>query len=319
MIKKYFEENLTPYQLGQKDVNCQFYINTRDYPLEHSHENYWEFSVVLEGKIDNMLNGSVRSCPTGTMFYCTTNDVHYIIAKSTDVRYVNFTIKESALLQILSTFSQETQNRIKRNERIFSLSSNMIVNIEQVIHNLNLLQQEEYSVANDLISAQVMSFVQYIVKQVYSNDVSGEPNWLQELERLKQHENFITFTVSDLCRELNYSRVQLNRLFKAKFATTPHDYLLSNKLLYAYNLLVSTDMNTIDIANAIGYANLAQFNIVFKNRFGVTPGQCRKWLVINWRHKQYRKFGCAAFIKNNNIFNGQTFVGKIVSSCILKS
>lgn len=276
MIKKYFEENLTPYQLNQKNVNCQFYINTRDYPLEHSHENYWEFSVVLEGKIDNMVNGNIRTCTTGTMFYCTTNDVHYIVAKSPVVRYVNFTIRESALLQILSTFSQEARKTITQNNKTFSLPSDMLVTIERVIHNLNLLQQEEHSIANDLISAQVMSFIQYMVKQMYSGDVSGEPNWLQELERLKQQENFITFTVSDLCRELNYSRVQLNRLFKARFNTTPHDYLLSNKLLYAYNLLSSTDMNTMDIANAIGYANLAQFNIVFKNRFGVTPGQCRK-------------------------------------------
>lgn len=276
MIKKYFEENLTPYQLNQKNANCQFYLNTRDYPLEHSHENYWEFSVVLEGKIDNMVNGSVRTCPTGTMFYCTTNDVHYIIAKSSVVRYINFTIRESALLQILSTFSQEARETITKNEKIFSLPSDMLVTIERVIHNLNLLQQEEHSIANDLISAQVMSFIQYMVKQMYNGDVSGEPNWLQELEKLKQQEDFITFTVSDLCRELNYSRVQLNRLFKARFDTTPHDYLLSNKLLYAYNLLSSTDMNTMDIANAIGYANLAQFNIVFKNRFGVTPGQCRK-------------------------------------------
>ncbi len=276
MIKKYFEENLTPYQLNQKNANCQFYLNTRDYPLEHSHENYWEFSVVLEGKIDNMVNGSVRTCPTGTMFYCTTNDVHYIIAKSSVVRYINFTIRESALLQILSTFSQEARETITKNEKIFSLPSDMLVTIERVIHNLNLLQQEEHSIANDLISAQVMSFIQYMVKQMYNGDVSGEPNWLQELEKLKQQEDFITFTVSDLCRELNYSRVQLNRLFKARFNTTPHDYLLSNKLLYAYNLLSSTDMNTMDIANAIGYANLAQFNIVFKNRFGVTPGQCRK-------------------------------------------
>lgn len=276
MIKKYFEENLTPYQLNQKSVNCQFYINTRDYPLEHSHENYWEFSVVLEGKIDNMVNGNAVTCPTGTMFYCTTNDVHYIVAKSPVVRYVNFTIRENTLLQILSTFSQEARENITNNEKTFSLPSDMIITIERVIHNLNLLQQEEHSIANDLISAQVMSFIQYMVKQMYNGDVSGEPNWLQELEKLKQHEDFITFTVSDLCRELNYSRVQLNRLFKARFGTTPHDYLLSNKLLYAYNLLSSTDMNTMDIANAIGYANLAQFNIVFKNRFGVTPGQCRK-------------------------------------------
>ena len=57
---------------------------------------------------------------------------------------------------------------------------------------------------------------------------------------------------------------------------SPHEYLLSNRLLYAQNLLNNTDMNTTEIANVVGYSNLAQFNVVFKNKFGVTPGQYRK-------------------------------------------
>ena len=64
-------------------------------------------------------------------------------------------------------------------------------------------------------------------------------------------------------------------MFKKHFGTTPHDYLLANRLLYAQNLLDNTDLSTIAITNAIGYSNLAQFNIVFKNKFGVTPGQYR--------------------------------------------
>ena len=70
--------------------------------------------------------------------------------------------------------------------------------------------------------------------------------------------------------------MQLSRMFKQHFGTTPHNYLLSNRLLYAQNLLDNTDLRTIAIANAIGYSNLAQFNIVFKNKFGVTQGQYRK-------------------------------------------
>ncbi len=281
MIKKYFAENLSPYLLSQKNICCQFYLNTRDYPIEHSHEDYWEFSVVLNGTIENNLNGKKCSYSQGTLFYCTTNDVHHVsISDKAVVRYVNFTIAQNALLQLLLNFSPKIQASIHKNERTFVLPSDMLFSVEQLLHKLNLLSQKQYAMTNDLILAQIMTFLQYIVTQLHADTVENEPSWIQELNRLKQQEDFITCTVDELCKKLNYSRVQLNRLFNAKFGTTPHEYLLSNKLLYAHNLLISTDMNTMDIANAIGYSNLAQFNVVFKKRFGVTPGQYRKELAI---------------------------------------
>lgn len=276
MIKKYFAENLSPLQ-SKAGMSCQFYLNTRDYPLTHSHEDYWEFSVVLNGSIDNHVNNKVRSYSAGTLFYCTTEDVHHIsLRDKAPVRYVNFTIAQSTLMTLLSNLSPKIQARLLKNERAFALPTELMFSTEQLLHKLNLLNQKQYAMANDLILAQIMTFLQYIVSQLYADNAANEPMWLQELNRLKQQENFITYTVEDLCTQLNYSRVQLNRLFKAKFGVTPHEYLLSNRLLYAHNLLTSTDMNTLDIANAIGYSNLAQFNVVFKNRFGVTPGQYRK-------------------------------------------
>lgn len=277
MIKKYFVENLAPEHRDNKEIHTQFYVNTRDYPLLHSHEDYWEFSVVMDGTIDNRINGEIRTYPAGTLFYCTTRDVHCITAyDKKPIRYVNFTVDENTVTQMMQAFSPKIQSRLLKNKRNFALPSEMRYDIDKLLHKLNLLQQKQYAVANDLILAQIMTFVRYIVEQSYTENVKDEPTWLQELNKLKQQESFITYTVDDLCRELNYSRVQLNRLFKAKFGVTPHEYLLSNKLLYAHNLLSSTDMNTLDIANAIGYANLAQFNVVFKERFGVTPGQYRK-------------------------------------------
>ncbi len=277
MIKKYFVENLSPMQQQHSDIHTQFYLNTRDYPISHSHEDYWEFSVVLDGTIENHVNNETRVLTSGTLFYCTTNDTHCITAHNKyPVRYVNFTIDECTLTQLISVFSPKVQQKLQKNKRSFALPSEMLYAIDKLLHKLNLLQQKQYATANDLILGQIMAFIRYIVEQLYIETVKDEPNWLQELNRLKQQENFITFTVNDLCQELNYSRVQLNRLFKSKFGVTPHEYLLSNKLLYAHNLLASTDMNTMDIANAIGYSNLAQFNVVFKERFGVTPGQCRK-------------------------------------------
>ena len=75
---------------------------------------------------------------------------------------------------------------------------------------------------------------------------------------------------------LNYSKAQLNRIFKEHFNLSPHEYLQEYKFRYAQNLLVFSDEKIIDIASKIGYKNLSQFNVIFKRKFNVTPGEYRK-------------------------------------------
>lgn len=276
MEKKFFIENINVYQGKFENVKVYFWINTSDFPLMHSHEDYWEFTVVQSGTIENHVNGTTQICTPGTLFYCTTKDVHNLISNEKSIRYVNFTIAESAMEQLLAPFSAKTIDSLHRNQRIYSLPTEMFSSMETVLHNLNIIPLDQYEKTNDIIISQIMDFLQFIVLGLQSEESSNQPLWMQTLNEMKLSEEFFTYTVDDLCQKLNYSRMQLSRLFKAHFGTTPHDYLLSNRLLYAQNLLINTDLNTIEIANAVGYSNLAQFNIVFKNKFGVTPGQYRK-------------------------------------------
>ena len=276
MEKKFFIENINIYQGKFENVKVYFWINTSDFPFMHSHEDYWEFTVVQSGTIENHVNGTTQICTPGTLFYCTTKDVHNLISNEKSIRYVNFTIAESAMEQLLAPFSAKTIDRLYRNQRVYSLPTEMFSSMETALHNLNIIPLDQYEKTNDIIISQIMDFLQFIVLGLQSEESSNQPLWMQTLNEMKLSEEFFTYTVDDLCQKLNYSRMQLSRLFKAHFGTTPHDYLLSNRLLYAQNLLINTDLNTIEIANAVGYSNLAQFNIVFKNKFGVTPGQYRK-------------------------------------------
>ena len=276
MKKKFSIENINIYQGKFENVKVYFWINTSDFPLMHSHEDYWEFTVVQSGTIENHVNGTTQICTPGTLFYCTTKDVHNLISNEKSIRYVNFTIAESAMEQLLAPFSAKTIDRLYRNQRVYSLPTEMFSSMETALHNLNIIPLDQYEKTNDIIISQIMDFLQFIVLGLQSEESSNQPLWMQTLNEMKLSEEFFTYTVDDLCQKLNYSRMQLSRLFKAHFGTTPHDYLLSNRLLYAQNLLINTDLNTIEIANAVGYSNLAQFNIVFKNKFGLTPGQYRK-------------------------------------------
>lgn len=276
MIKKYFKENVNALLLDKSNVTTQFLINKTDFRAMHSHEDYWEFSVVTNGTIYNHLNGKTFACTPGMMFYCTTKDVHNLTSDNKDIRYVNYTVALPTILQLLAPLSAKTINKLYTDNHIYTLPSGIYSTIDSTLHTLNLIPPEQYEKTNDIIVSQVMEFLQFIVIRLQSDDSPNEPAWIQNLNEMKRNEDFFIYTVEDLCRKLHYSRMQLGRLFNQHFGTTPHDYLLANRLLYAQNLLDNTDLSTIEIANAVGYSNLAQFNIVFKNKFGVTPGQYRK-------------------------------------------
>lgn len=276
MIKKYFIENVKILLRDKSNVTAQFWINQTDFRAMHSHEDYWEFSVVMSGTIRNLLNGETFVCPPGTMFYCTTKDVHSLSSDDNNIRYVNFTVALPTVLQLLAPLSSQTVGKLYDNNQMYTLPSGIFSAIDRTLHTLNLIPPEQYEKSNDIIVSQVMNLLQFIIIRLQSEDNPNEPLWIQTLNEMKRSEDFFTCTVTDLCHKLNYSRMQLSRLFKQHFDTTPHDYLLANRLLYAQNLLANTDLNTTEIAYTIGYSNLSQFNTVFKNKFGVTPGQYRK-------------------------------------------
>ena len=277
MIKKYFIENIADVQRINHNLTAQFCINTVDYKLLHSHADYWEFCIVTDGTLQNHINSEVRAYPAGTLFYCTTKDVHYLTIDSTrPTRYINFTIAEQTLMKMLSPFSDNTIKKLYANNRSYTLGAETISKIEKTLHILNLLPANEFEKTNDILLAQIMFFVQLVASKTQNNGSKNDPVWMQKLQKLKFSKEFFTYSIDDLCKQLNYSRAQLNRLFNTHFGMSPHEYLLSNRLIYAQNLLITTDLNTTEIANAIGYSNPAQFHATFKSKFGVTPAQYRK-------------------------------------------
>lgn len=105
------------------------------------------------------------------------------------------------------------------------------------------------------------------------------PSWQKKLNVLAQTTKLLTYNVTDLCKELGYSRTQLNYLFKLNYDIAPHDYLINYKLNHAKQLLLNTNMSISDISYAVGYASPMQFYSVFKKAFGKTPSELKNQYI----------------------------------------
>jgi len=85
-------------------------------------------------------------------------------------------------------------------------------------------------------------------------------------------------TTASLAKDIGLSDRQLRRRFRHVYGKTPRRYLVEVRLQRAEELLRTTDLGIEQIAQAVGYQNVAAFDRTFKRAFGVTPSELRDHL-----------------------------------------
>ncbi len=71
------------------------------------------------------------------------------------------------------------------------------------------------------------------------------------------------------------SPTYFHKQFKAFFGMTPREYLTKARIDRAKRLLLTSDMNFLEISSACGFSSQAYFNFLFKEHTGLTPGDFR--------------------------------------------
>ncbi|WP_299179526.1 helix-turn-helix domain-containing protein [uncultured Neptuniibacter sp.] len=74
----------------------------------------------------------------------------------------------------------------------------------------------------------------------------------------------------------NLSSRQLSELFKRQLGMTPQQYLTEKRMQKAWQLLESSALSVQQIADQVGYQNLASFSDRFRKHFGHSPSYFRK-------------------------------------------
>ena len=261
-------------------INYDYHIRSIEYPLPHSHNDYWEFSILAEGSLYNILNGKKILCESPCVFYATTKDNHSV-KKASEKHFllINLIVRDTTIINMINSFSGNMLDSFYSGNHIYPIDQQTIDQINSILSKANLLQLEQIHMRDNLICSAVLLIVQNIYQQKISEtnyDDASINDFYQNLNRIMSNPDFPTYTVSDLCSLLSYSRMQLNRIFKSQFNTTPHNYLIKMKFTYAKSLLSSTDMGIKEIAFSIGYSSVSQFHTAFKKVFGVTPKEYRK-------------------------------------------
>ncbi len=86
---------------------------------------------------------------------------------------------------------------------------------------------------------------------------------------------FDPFSLPELARHCGTSESTLLRAFRKETGSTPAEYQRSRRLDEAHLLLVSGRFSVGEIAQRVGYGNLAAFTVAFGRKFGHPPSEAR--------------------------------------------
>lgn len=96
------------------------------------------------------------------------------------------------------------------------------------------------------------------------------------LEYLEKHLFETDLRISVLPEFCGISAPTLRRIFVSIFGTTPKDYIIKQRLLYAEQILKSGEYITLgDVAQAVGFEDSLYFSKCYKAYFGVPPSKTK--------------------------------------------
>ena len=83
-------------------------------------------------------------------------------------------------------------------------------------------------------------------------------------------------TVEGFAEEVYLSPNYIRKIFKKEMGKTILDYIIQTRMNKAIELMRTTFLSIKDIAEKVGYKDSSYFGQVFKQKYGVTPGEYRK-------------------------------------------
>ncbi len=82
--------------------------------------------------------------------------------------------------------------------------------------------------------------------------------------------------IGEIAAELGLGERQLRRLFVQELGLPPVAFAQTQRLLFAKRLLQETNLSMTDVAFSAGFGSLRRFNALFRERYGMKPGDIRR-------------------------------------------
>lgn len=279
-----------PLNIFTQDESFPFFIQYGEHKEDlyiHSHENFSELVIVLNGSAEHIVDNENYRISKGDVFVISDETVHgYTDVKDFRICNIMFDpmffitpeldIAESAGFQALFVLEPHC-SRTKHFASRLKLDFNAFMQINHLIEKLYGEYTEKQTgwktmVKSDFLNLAVMLSRLYNVEKI--TDETGIIKLAEAIAYIEK--NYAEpISVSGLAKLSNYSERQFIRLFKETLGCIPIDYITNLRMQKARELLKTSSLPITEIASRCGYNDSNYFSRTFKKHNTETPSEYR--------------------------------------------
>lgn len=256
------------------DFNCHWWSG--NFVSAHSHEDYYEISIVTDGTLFNKINGTNLKQEVKDVILIKPEVSHSIIADTkTNSRHYNIAITRRYFENFIHNKNSVKNALIKNNFIHHKLSDNAYNFIYDVINKIDNLS---YNFINyTLVECVLYSIIAEIIfNENYEENFDKISNYCNDAINKINNYSYISMQATEIYKLYPVSHTAFIKEFKNITGKTLVSFLQSKKLDYAKTLLTTTNYSILEISSLLNYDSLSYFIRIFKAEYGLTPFQYRK-------------------------------------------
>ncbi len=136
----------------------------------------------------------------------------------------------------------------------------------------------------DIVNATVRLIWLHVIQKCSSRLVDNMSQNFQQMVDFVRSNITKPINRQDIARHVGYTPEHVNYLFKKELGITPSRFINRERVIRAFNLLCEEDVSIKQAAMQSGFSSDYYFCRVFKDIFGHSPGQIKKYLRRNIKH-----------------------------------
>lgn len=186
--------------------------------------------------------------------------------------------------EIFLSVGQIVRNDIRQKERVVFLLAfyltKILFSLEIQSHQYYGNESELYVVMNSMTSMDdirnfMMDFYKEAMNEIEKNNKSHNSYLISQALKFIDVYQDSSVTLVSVAERLQIHPSYLSKIFRQETGESFSEHLIKNKMNSARHLLKTTNQKVYEVANSIGYKDVAHFTKLFKKFYGVSPTEYR--------------------------------------------
>ena len=245
----------------------------------HTHEDFYEFSLVTYGEFINEYLGEKKLLQKNSLIFFKAGESHAIYSNKPGSIHCSFIVKAPFFENLFSQLfpSDHLKTLKKYEERLLSpVQAEYLANlINQILDNSSRNQRERLM---HLFVYTVLSF--FLMEPSASSSQSSTDQYVDDLLMRLNNLVYLKHKVHEIYSDYPISPSILITKFKAKTGYTIVQYHTMKKLDHAAQLLASSRLTVTEVCFMLQFSSLSHFSKIFKEHFHMTPKEYQRYHAV---------------------------------------